>query len=97
MFRLFKTHPTTQKLFSKFSTVPLAYLHENDAFIKQARVCISFGFNYIVDNMDNMELLQEMMKNAGTYGNWFVDSKISQDEQTKVSLLNIKTCIKYDT
>lgn len=66
----------------------MTQLSTNDAFIKQARVCISFGFNFIVNNMDNMKLLQEMVQNAGTYGDWFLDNNISQDDQTEVDLMH---------
>ena len=38
--------------------------------------------------MDNMKLLQEMVQNAGTYGDWFLDNNISQDDQTEVDLMH---------
>jgi len=87
----FRIQPRTQALFPKFADVPLNKLPSNDAFIKQARSCVSFGLNFIVANLDNPSLLKDMLGRVDTYGKWYVDfmTKERQMQTTVEIFINV--------
>jgi len=88
LYKMFTTYPETQKMYTRLADIPASQLMENKQFLALSHSAFA-GFNMIVNNMDDPELIKLQLSKVdfpGTFVYPFPGTSQQHEQTTRIIL-----------